>query len=127
MKKIGIIPLIIYILYTLAGGGLAIYCRLAIDQLGEDAGFNGLGLALVMVVGMVIAVVGLIGVILKALHLKTESIVFGSLCSFFDVFCICSLLDVGTGATAMDVIVSVLPFLSVIAVTLICNLISLKK
>ena len=127
MKKIGIIPLIIYILYTLAGGGLAIYCRLAIDQLGEDAGFNGLGLALVMVVGMVIAIVGIIGVILKAIHLKTESVVFGYFCACFDVFCICSLLDVGTGATAMDVIVSVLPFLCVIAVTLICNLISLKK
>ena len=127
MKKIGIISLIIYILYILAGGGLAIYCRLAIDQLGEDAGWNGLGIAVLMVAGMIVAGVGLIGVILKAIHLKTESIVFGCFCTYFDVFCICSLLDLGTGATVMDVILSVLPLLCVTAVTLICNLISLKK
>ena len=127
MKKIGIIPLIIYILYTLAGGGLAIYCRLAIEQLSAEDGWNGLGLAILMVVGMIVGAAGLVAVILKGLHLKTEFTLFGILCVLFDIICILVFIDSGVGDILTVDILPVLPFIGVMVASAVCNLISLKK
>ena len=127
MKKIGIFPFILYLLYTLVGGGLAVYCRIAIEQLSDDAGWNGLGLAIVMVVGIIVGAVGLVGVILKGLHLKTEFSLFGILCVLFDIICILALIDSTVGESFVHDIVPALPYLGVMTASAICNLISLKK
>ena len=82
MKKGGLLSLIVYILYTLLGGGLAIYCRVGIN---DNSGWEGLGLAIVMVIGLVLGAAGLVGVILKLIHMASGWGFFGVLCILLDI------------------------------------------
>ncbi len=86
MKKGGILSLIVYILYTLGGGGLAIYSRIAIEELNNSGGgWEGLGLAIVMVVGLIFGAAGLVATILKLIHMKSGWGFFGVLCILVDI------------------------------------------
>ena len=58
MRKIGIVPFIIYLIYTLGGGGMAIYNYIAIQKHNaEGGGLEGLGLAILMIVGIIFGAV----------------------------------------------------------------------
>ena len=86
MKKGGLLSLIVYILYTLGGGGLALYCRIGIDNVNNNGGgWEGLGLAIVMIVGLVFGAAGLVATILKLIHMKSGWGFFGVLCILVDI------------------------------------------
>ena len=86
MKKSGLLSLIVYILYTLGGGALALVSKINIDNLNANGGgWEGLGYAIVMILGIILAGIGVIGIILKGIHLKTEWGFFGVLCILLDL------------------------------------------
>ena len=85
MKR-GIFSLICYIFYTLAGGFLAIYSRLEIDRINASGGgWEGLGAAVVMILGIIVLAVGLAGLLFKGLHMGTGWGFFGFLCMLIDL------------------------------------------
>lgn len=82
----GILSFIFYILYTLTGGGLAIYAKIEADRIqASGGGWEGLGAAILLILGIIVAGVGLVGVLFKALHLGTHWGIFGFICLLLDV------------------------------------------
>ena len=129
MKKAGVLSFICYLLYLLGGAGLALYSKIMIDDLNANGGgWEGLGHAIVLILGIILAGVGLVGVILKGIHLKTGWGLFGVLCILFDLACVAVLAIAMTseGEVSSDFL-SVLPFAIPSAVALVGNILSLKN
>lgn len=85
----GILSFVIYTIYTLLGGGTAIYNYIAVQKHNEaGGGFDGLGLAILMIAGIIVFGIGALGLILKSLHMKTGFALFGLLCFALDVACV---------------------------------------
>lgn len=129
MKKAGVLSFICYLLYLFGGAGLAIYSKIMIDDLNANGGgLEGLGHAIVLILGIILAGVGLVGVILKGIHLKTEWGLFGVLCILFDLACVgvLAVLTFGEGGTSAD-FVGLLPFVIPSAVALVGNVLSVKN
>ena len=129
MKKGGILSLIVYILYTLGGGALALYSKIGIDKVNANGGgWEGLGYAIMLVFGIILAGVGLVGVILKGIHLKTDWGFFGVLCILFDLLCVgvLAVFTFGEGGTSAD-FVGLLPFVIPSVVALVGNILSFKN
>lgn len=132
MKKGGLLSLIVYILYTLFGGGLAIYSRVAIEELNNSGGgWEGLGHAIVMILGIILGVAGLVATILKLIHMKSGWLLFGILCILADVvfiFAWISMVAPGGNVDQInpaDILPSV-PFIIVSIASMIANIKSLK-
>ena len=87
MKKGGKLALVIYILGTLCGGLLTGLSFLGLNQLEQsgEAGWEGLGYALLIVLGLALLVPYAIALILKIIHLKSDLKFFGVLCILFDI------------------------------------------
>ena len=128
MKR-GMLSFVIYIIYALLGGGTAIYNYIALGKHNEaGGGLDGLGLAILMIAGIVVLGIGLVGLIFKSLHIKTGWGFFGFLCLVLDLACVVVFLYLflGEGGTVGDTLaivgVAVPSILSAIS-----NLVSLGK
>jgi len=127
MKKAGWISFICYLLYTLGGGGMALYHYMTLET-NDNLGLEGLGIAIVMVLEIVLAGVGFLGIIIKGLHLKTEWAFFGVLCILFDIACIAFLVVsvINEGGASADIL-ALLPLAIPSAVAFVANIVSMKK
>ena len=99
---------VIYIIYALLGGGTAIYNYIALGRHNEaGGGLDGLGLAILMIAGIVVLGIGLVGLIFKSLHLKTGWGFFGFLCLVLDLACVAVFLYLflGEGVNTTDTLV----------------------
>ena len=130
MKKAGVLSFICYLLYLLGGAGLAIYSKIMIDNVNANGGgWEGLGHAIVLILGIILAGVGLVGVILKGIHLKTEWGFFGVLCIIFDL-ALAAVLVISVmsndGLSGNDPTLLTI-FAIPVAVTFVCNILSMKR
>lgn len=131
MRKSGIVSFIIYLIYTLFGGGLALYNY--IKALNHDSGWEGLGYAVLLIVGIVLGAAGLLGVILKGIHLGTGWGFFGFLCILLDIaFAVVFISMVLPGgnnveAATFEDILPAIPFLAGTFTSFIFNITSLKN
>ena len=82
MRKNGGFSFICYLLYLVGGLGFAIYSYIAAQ--GAE-GLDGLGYALLMIVGLIAGGVGLVELVLKLLHMATGWGFFGFLCMLVDI------------------------------------------
>lgn len=132
MKKSGKLSLIVYILYTLFGLGMIIYSKISIDKLNASGGgLEGLGLAIVLVIGIVLGAAGLIAVVLKLIHIKSGWILFGILCILADLVFIGAFISAASPAgdisqLKLDDVLPVIPFIVASIASLISNVKSLK-
>ena len=107
MKR-GILSFVIYVIYALLGGGTAIYNYIALQQLNAaGGGLNGLGMAILMIAGIIVFGIGAVGLILKSLHMKTGFGFFGFLCFALDVACVIVYMSLfmGEGMTMPDTLI----------------------
>ena len=114
----------------LYGGGQAIYSYVMTQKISESGGgWEGLGHAIVMILAIVLAGVGLIGVILKGIHLKTEWGFFGVLCILFDLaFAAVLVTSVMSNDGLADNDPTLLFVFAIpVAVTFVCNILSMKR
>lgn len=89
MRKVGMVSFVIYLLYTLIGGGMAIYNYIAIQKhnlLGDR--LEVIGLAILFALSLIVLGVGVLGLILKGIHLGTGWVLFGLLCMILDFACV---------------------------------------
>lgn len=136
MTKKGLFSFILYMLYLFFGGGMTIYNSIAIDKQNQAGGnINSIGLAVLMIFGIILAVYGLAGIILKGIHMISGLGFFAFLCVLLDLaaiyFWIIFLLPSGDlsalgGMTFADFLPSVIP-LSLSAVSLISNIRSMRR
>lgn len=87
MKRGGKISFITYLLYLLFGGGLVVYVKIAAETMDQSDG-SGIGLALFLMFGVSFAAYGLLGVLLKGIHMALGWGFFGFLCILLDLFAI---------------------------------------
>ena len=127
MKR-GILSLICYILYTLVGGALAIYGKLAADSIQESGGgWEGLGAAIVFIIGLVVLGVGLVGLIFKGLHMGTGWGIFGFVCILIDLAAIIGLASTmfsGSGSFEFNPAVAII--CGILGISLVSNFESLR-
>ena len=127
MRKFSAVSFVIYLLYALLGGGLAIYNHFAIQQHNaEGGGLEGIGLAILLVVGIVVCAAGIVGVLLNGIHLGTGWRFFGVLCILYDLACAVLILSQiisvgGNPAESLIFIAATVPSL----ISFICNVKSL--
>ncbi len=89
MRKVGMVSFVIYLLYTLLGGGMAIYNYIAIQKHNSDGdGLGALALAILFFLSLIVLGVGVLGLILKGIHLGTGWVLFGLLCMILDFACV---------------------------------------
>ena len=129
MRK-GIFSFVIYIIYALLGGGMMVYNYIAIQKHNaEGGGWEGLGLAILFIIGLILGAAGLLGVILKGIQLGTGWGFFGFLCVILDLVCVAVLVS----QVFMNESVEILEAWPVIAITVlpviscITNAISIRK
>ena len=107
MKR-GILSFVIYVIYALLGGGTAIYNYIALQQHNAaGGGINGLGMAILMIAGIIVFGIGAVGLILKSLHMKTSFGLFAFLCFALDVACVIVYMSLfmGEGMTMPDTLI----------------------
>jgi hypothetical protein len=85
MRKSGGFSLACYIIYLLGGLGLVLYSYIVAPTL---EGWEGLGILVLIILGIYSAGIGLVGLILKLLHMGTGAGFFGFLCVLVDLFVI---------------------------------------
>ena len=134
MRKIGIVSFIIYLIYALGGGGLALYNHFAIQEHNANGGgLEGPGLAILFILGIILGVAGLVGVILKGLHLGTGWGFFGFLCLLFDIALAVVFISMvipggdNVEATTINDMLPAIPFLASSLVSFFCNIASLRR
>lgn len=133
MRKCGVFSFVVYLLYTLAGGGMVLYNYIAIQKHNaEGGGIEGLGLALLFVLGIICGAAGLVGVILKLIHMKSGWVLFGLLCIALDLVFVAAWISMTAPGGNMDQIVfndilPVIPFILISLASAVTNAISLKK
>lgn len=133
MKKSGKLSLIVYILYTLFGLGMIIYSKISIDKLNASGGgLEGLGYALVLIIGIILGAAGLVATILKLIHMKSGWILFGILCILADLVFIGAFISAASPAgdisqLKLDDILPVIPFIAASIASLISNAKSFKE
>ena len=125
----GLLSFVVYLIYTLLGGGTAIYNYIALQKHNaEGGGLEGLGLAILLIAGIIVFAIGLVGLIFKSLHMNKGWRFFGVLCLLLDVACVIIYLYLflGEGMTPVDTLgifaVAIPSILSAIS-----NLLSLRR
>ena len=125
MKKSSLFSLIVYIFYTLGGIGLALYSMITLktSQDGELVwGAFGFGLEINVVLGIIGGAIGLLGLILKLVHIKTDWGFFGFLCIIVDIVFAIAWLTMSVPASILHSI----PFIVISVASAVANAISLK-
>ena len=91
----GIFSFILYLICTIGGGGIMIYAKLEADRINNGGGepFEGIGVAVILILGIIIGAVGLAGLLFKGLHLGTGWGIFGFLCILIDLVVILALVS----------------------------------
>ena len=94
MRRNGILALIIYSLGVAAGGFLAIwaYAELQVIENSSEPGWEAVGAAIIIALGLFIALPSGVSLILKIIQLITGFKIFGVLCMILDVVVIASLV-----------------------------------
>ena len=87
MKKNGIVALIIYILGVVAGISLAIWAYIDLQALENlpEPGWAAVGAAIIVALGVVVAITFAVPFILKVIQLLTGFKLFGILCVLADI------------------------------------------
>ena len=94
MKRGGVFALITYILYTLLYGGLTLALLNWIENYeGEDLGYAGLIIVLILGLCVALAIGGLVAVILKFLHMMTGWVIFVIPCILIDAYSVLSVIS----------------------------------
>ncbi len=94
MKRGGVFALITYILYTLLYGGLTLALLNWIENYeGEDLGYGGLIIVLILGLCVALAIGGLVAVILKLLHMVTGWVIFVIPCILIDAYSVLSVIS----------------------------------
>lgn len=129
MRKVGMVSLVVYLLYTLLGGGMMIYNYIAIQKHNaEGGGLEGIGLAFLFILSVIVLAIGVLGLILKGIHLGTGWVLFGLLCMILDFVCVAYIwveMVAGAGSWINGLIYSAFSLPSVISFC--CNSSSLKR
>ncbi len=133
MRK-GIFSFVIYIIYALLGGGMIVYNYIAIQKHNaEGGGWEGLGLAILFIIGIILGAAGLLGVILKGIQLGTGWGFFGFLCILLDLVFIGAFISAGLPggnnieAAQLSDMLPILPFVAASFGSFIANCVSLKR
>ena len=132
MKKVGILSLIVYILYTLGGGALALYSKIGIDKVNANGGgWEGLGFAIILIVGILFGGYGLVATIFKLVHMATGWGFFGVICLLMDIalvstFSIAFAETVSAEGLSDTSSLLIIPFVLVSMVSFVANLKSLR-
>ena len=87
-KALSIISLICYLAFALGGGAMALYMYLEMDKLSGAGGFEGLGaigLAVIMVLALAYAAVGILPSIFKLIDIFADKKFLSGLCIPFDI------------------------------------------
>ncbi len=133
MRK-GVFSFVVYILYTLFGGGMVLYNYIAIQKHNaEGGGWEGLGLAILFILGIIFGAAGLVGVILKGIQLGTGWGFFGFLCILLDLVFIGAFISVvlpggnNVEAAQLSDMLPMVPFVAASAASLVSNAISLRR
>lgn len=93
MKR-GIFSFILYLICTALGGALFIYAKIEADRINNSGGgWEGLGVAVLLILGVVVGAVGLAGLLFKGLQLGTGWGIFGFLCILIDLVVILALVS----------------------------------
>ena len=125
MRRGGVLSFVCYLIYLLGGLGLALYSYISAQN---AEGWDGLGYALLMVLGLIGGAVGLVSVILKLIHMGTGLGFFGFLCMLIDIaviaLIVCSIID-GGGVSDPGNYILIAPIIALSSVSLISNLTSL--
>lgn len=125
MRRGGVLSFVCYLIYLLGGVGLALYSYIAAQN---AEGWDGLGYALLMVLGLIGGAVGLVSVILKLIHMGTGFGFFGFLCMLIDIAVIAlivySIID-GGGISDPGNYILIVPIIALSSLSLISNLTSL--
>ena len=94
MKRGGVFALITYIIYTLLYGGLTLILLNWIENYeGEDLGYAGLIIVLILGLCVALAIGGLVAVILKLLHMVTGWLIFVIPCILIDAYSVMSIIS----------------------------------
>ena len=132
MRRGGVFALVTYILYTLLYGGLTLALLNWIENYeGEELGYAGIIIVLILGLCVALAIGGLVAVVLKLLHMATGWLIFGIPCILIDAYAVLSavssIMEVGLiGSVPGGIIIMLIPlFFSVGA--LISNIKSLKN
>ena len=89
--KLSIITVICYALFVFGGAGIAIYMRYLLNNLqngsssGAGEAFVGLGIAIIMILAMLYAVVGVLPFVFKLVDIFKNKKLFAGLCIPFDI------------------------------------------
>ena len=135
MTKKGVFSFILYLLYLFVGGAIAVYNNVAIEKNNEAGGnVNSIGLAIVLIFGILLAAYGLAGIILKGIHLISGWGFFAFLCVLLDLAAICIWIDAlapsgalfSLGNTLTDFLLILVP-ISLSALSVVSNIRSMRR
>ena len=94
MRRGGIFALVTYIIYTLLYGGLTLALLHWIENYeGEDLGYGGIIIILVLGLCVALAIGGLVAVVLKLLHMVTGWVIFVIPCILIDAYSVLSIIS----------------------------------
>ena len=94
MRRGGVFALITYILYTLLYGGLSLALLHWMENYeGENLGYGGIIIILVLGLCVGLAIGGLVAVILKFLHMVTGWLIFVIPCILIDAYSVLSIIS----------------------------------
>ena len=122
MKRRGILAFIIYLLYTLGAGALAVYAYAEVQKIPADDpdSLAALGGALLIIFAMVVGIPFGIELIVKILHLITGLKLFGIICMLGDLliflYFVGSLFDAMPSVT---IFLSELPYMLIMGLPVI--------
>lgn len=131
MRKSGIVSFIIYLIYALGGGGMVLYNYIAIEN--HEGGLEGIGYAILFILGIILGAAGLLGVILKGIHLGTGWGFFGFLCLLLDIAFVFAFISMAlpggnnVSAATLEDILPAIPFVATALTSFVFNITSLRE
>ena len=128
MKR-GIFSFIIYLICTVLGGALLIYAKIEADRINSNGGgWEGLGVAVLLILGIIVGAVGLAGLIFKGLHMGTGWGFFGFVCILIDLAIIAVLvynMFSGEGSFAFNPVSAII--CGIFGISVVSNFESLRR
>ena len=110
-------------------GALAIYGKLEADRINASGGgWEGLGAAIVFIIGLIVLAVGVAGLLFKGLHLGTGWGIFGFVCILLDLAVIIALVSTmfsGSGSFEFNPVATIL--CGILGISFVSNVESLRR